>query len=56
MEIVKEMQASDNEVNRLLCVFVVNHEIKKLTARRRAPKSTKTKASGVDDDCDDDAE
>lgn len=50
------MQASENDIDRLLCVFVVNHEIKKLNARRRTLKSTKSKNSGVDDDCDDDAD
>jgi hypothetical protein len=51
---VHKMQASDDEIDRLLCVFVVNHELKKLNARKRTPKTNKSKASAVDDDCDDD--
>jgi hypothetical protein len=37
--------------------LVVNHEIKKLQARKRAPKTTKSKKSAhdVDEDCDDEA-
>lgn len=50
------MQASENGIDQLLSVFVVNHELKKLNARRRTPKTTKSKTSGVDDDCDDDAD
>jgi hypothetical protein len=49
---LQSLQGSQNEIDRRLCVFVVNHELKKLNARRRAPKSSKTK--GMDDDCDDD--
>lgn len=50
------MQSSEDDIDRLLCVFVVNHEAKKLNARRRTLKSSKTKTSGVDDNCDDDVD
>ncbi|KAG9249526.1 uncharacterized protein F5Z01DRAFT_631548 [Emericellopsis atlantica] len=48
------LQSSQNEIDQRLCVFVVNHELKKLNARKRAPKSSRSK--GAEDDCDDDYE
>ncbi|KAF4123408.1 hypothetical protein GMORB2_6109 [Geosmithia morbida] len=53
---LQTIQSSDNEVDRLLCVFVVNHELKKLNARKRTSKpSSKSKSSArdEDDDCGD---
>jgi len=51
------MQSSDIDIDRLLCVFVVNHELKKLNARKRTTKSSKSSSSArADDDCDEDAE
>lgn len=43
----------------MLCVLIVNHELKKLNARRTVPKgSTKTRGGtdNMDDGCDDDGE
>jgi hypothetical protein len=54
MHFLQSLQTSQNEIDRRLCVFVVNHELKKLNARRRAPKSSKAK--GTYDDCDDDCD
>ncbi|KYK58617.1 hypothetical protein DCS_05634 [Drechmeria coniospora] len=49
------LQASENDGDCLLCVLVVNHELKKLSARRRPSKaSTKSKDSGKVGDCNDD--
>ena len=55
---MQSLQESDKEIDRFLCIFVVNHEIKKLNARKRAPKSSKPKASAPigDGDCDDDVD
>ena len=52
------LQNSDTEVDRLLCVFVVNHELKKLNARKRTSKTSKSKSSkrGAEDYCDDDGD
>lgn len=48
------LQASEKEVDHLLCIFVVNHEIKKLNARKRVSKpKSKTLAPNGDGDCDD---
>ncbi|KAK7420471.1 hypothetical protein QQZ08_010387 [Neonectria magnoliae] len=49
----ENIQQSRGEIDRMMCVLVVNHELKKLSARRRVPKgSTKSKSShdGYDDD------
>ncbi|ATY64906.1 hypothetical protein A9K55_005275 [Cordyceps militaris] len=48
------VQGSSNEIDKLLASLVVNHELKKLNARRRNPKSSKSKGSRHDDECDDD--
>ncbi|KAL6869296.1 hypothetical protein ACO1O0_000620 [Amphichorda felina] len=55
---LQSLQESDKEIDRFLCIFVVNHEIKKLNARKRAPKSSKPKASAPigDGDCDEDVD
>lgn len=54
---MKSLQASENDVDRLLCVFVVNHELKKLNARKRNTKTSRSGGSArVNDECDDDAE
>lgn len=55
---VQTLQSSEHEVDRMLCVFVINHELKKLNARKRASKSSKSKGHGhdADDDCDYDAD
>ena len=55
---MQSLQESDKEIDQRLCIFVVNHEIKKLNARKRAPKSSKTKTSAPngDDDCEDDVD
>lgn len=56
----QKIQASQNDMDRLLCVFIVNHELKKMNARKRIPKATASKAKGslatIEDDCDDEAE
>ncbi|OAA73839.1 hypothetical protein ISF_00740 [Cordyceps fumosorosea ARSEF 2679] len=49
------VQGSSHEVDKLLAALVVNHELKKLNARRRNTKSSKSKGS-QHDDCDDDDE
>lgn len=52
--IVQTLQSSKTDVDQLLCVFVVNHELKKLNARKRTNKaSSRSKAGHDDDDCDD---
>ncbi|POR31777.1 Uncharacterized protein TPAR_08018 [Tolypocladium paradoxum] len=52
----QSLQSSKNDSDCLLCVLVVNHELKKLNARKRAAKggskSKGSKNSGADD-CDD---
>lgn len=50
------VQASTHEIDRLLASLVVNHELKKLNARKRNTKSSKSKGSRHDDDdeCEDD--
>lgn len=50
------VQGSSHEIDKLLAALVVNHELKKLNARRRNPKSSKSKGSRHDDECDDDDE
>lgn len=50
------VQASSHEIDQLLCSLVINHELKKLNARKRASKSTKKSSRKGDDDCDDDDE
>ncbi|KAM3465776.1 hypothetical protein MY5147_008416 [Beauveria neobassiana] len=51
------VQGSSNEIDKLLAALVVNHELKKLNARRRNPKSSSSKSKGSrHDDCDDDDE
>ncbi|KAH7329074.1 hypothetical protein B0I35DRAFT_473712 [Stachybotrys elegans] len=52
-----DIQSSQYEIDQLLCVFVVNHELKKLNARKRAPRpSAKSKggAGTAEDDCEND--
>ncbi|CAM1506803.1 Fc.00g064440.m01.CDS01 [Cosmosporella sp. VM-42] len=49
------VQKSKNDIDGMLCVFVVNHELKKLNTRRRSSKSS-SRAKGGDDDCDEDAD
>ncbi|KAK7424883.1 hypothetical protein QQX98_000158 [Neonectria punicea] len=49
----ENIQQSRGEIDRMMCVLVVKHELKKLSARRRVPKgSTKSRSShdGYDDD------
>lgn len=48
-----KVQGSSHEIDKLLAVLVVNHELKKLNARRRNPKSSKSRGKH-DDECDDD--
>lgn len=50
------VQASSHEIDQLLCALVVNHELKKLNARKRASKSTKKGSRKGDDECDEDDE
>ncbi|RFU73489.1 hypothetical protein TARUN_8774 [Trichoderma arundinaceum] len=51
----QKLQSSNSEIDQLLCVFVVNHELKKMNARKR-PSKAKSSKHAVEDDCDDDAE
>ncbi|UKZ79596.1 hypothetical protein TrVFT333_007354 [Trichoderma virens FT-333] len=51
----QKLQSSKSEIDQLLCVFVVNHELKKMNARKR-PSKAKGSKHAVEDDCDDDAE
>jgi hypothetical protein len=51
-------QSSSREIDRLLCVFVINHEMKKLSARKRTSKTSSRSKTHVrtgedDDECDD---
>ncbi|KAK1241473.1 hypothetical protein MKX08_001447 [Trichoderma sp. CBMAI-0020] len=48
----QKLQSSKSEIDQLLCVLVVNHELKKMNARKRAPKAKSSKHA--DDDCEDD--
>lgn len=48
---MQNLQASEEEIDHLLCIFVVNHEIKKLNSRKRAPKA-KSQTSRHDGDGD----
>lgn len=48
----QKLQSSKGEIDQLLCVLVVNHELKKMNARKRAPKAKSSKHA--DDDCEDD--
>ncbi|KAK5990793.1 hypothetical protein PT974_09066 [Cladobotryum mycophilum] len=50
------LQSSKNDIDELLCVFVVNHELKKMSARRRIPKASTKSKQPAEDDCEDDAE
>ncbi|CAG9938328.1 unnamed protein product [Clonostachys rosea f. rosea IK726] len=49
---LQKLQTSELPVDQLLCVFVVNHELKKLNTRSRAIKSSQSKAATLLDDCD----
>ncbi|KAL6818612.1 hypothetical protein GGI42DRAFT_359658 [Trichoderma sp. SZMC 28013] len=51
----QKLQSSKSEIDQLLCVFVVNHELKKMNARKR-PSKAKSSKHAIEDDCDDDAE
>ncbi|OAQ81894.1 hypothetical protein PCL_07144 [Purpureocillium lilacinum] len=58
-DMYQSLRSSADDCDALLCVLVVNHELKKLNARKRAPKgSGKSRSSrrGGADDCDDDGE
>ncbi|KAJ6782912.1 hypothetical protein PWT90_10489 [Aphanocladium album] len=55
-EFYTRVQGSSHEIDKLLATLVINHEIKKLNARKRNPKSSKSKGSRHDDECDDDDE
>jgi hypothetical protein len=48
----QKLQSSKSEIDQLLCVLVVNHELKKMNARKRTPKAKSSKHA--DDDCEDD--
>ena len=53
-DMLHKLQASKSRTDARLCVFVVNHELKKLNARKRKPKtSSKSRGSLSDDECDD---
>ncbi|KAL7925117.1 hypothetical protein ACQKWADRAFT_285099 [Trichoderma austrokoningii] len=47
----QKLQSSKGEIDQLLCVLVVNHELKKMNARKRAPKAKTSKTA--EDDCED---
>ncbi|KAF7562176.1 hypothetical protein G7046_g1963 [Stylonectria norvegica] len=49
-------QQPKGEIDGMLCVFIINHELKKLNTRRRLPKSTTKSKGGADNPCDEDAE
>ncbi|KAF7545139.1 hypothetical protein G7Z17_g9397 [Cylindrodendrum hubeiense] len=54
-ELYENIQQSQGETDRMLCALVVNHEVKKLSARRRTPKgSSKSRSSHTSDGYDDD--
>ncbi|UNI14947.1 hypothetical protein JDV02_001524 [Purpureocillium takamizusanense] len=58
-DMYQSLRSSADDCDALLCVLVVNHELKKLNARKRAPKASgKSRGSrrGGGDDCDDDGE
>lgn len=51
------MQDSTLDVDRLLCILVVNHEIKKMNARQRKPaKKGKSAGNEIEDECSDNEE
>ncbi|KFH41901.1 hypothetical protein ACRE_073600 [Hapsidospora chrysogenum ATCC 11550] len=50
---LQSLQKSDNEVDQLLCILVVNHEVQKLNARKRAPKNSKVNAAAHGGHCED---
>ncbi|KOS16899.1 hypothetical protein ESCO_004741 [Escovopsis weberi] len=50
------LQSSKNETDELLCIFVINHELKKMNARKRTPRAPTLGKKGVDDNCDEDGE
>ncbi|KAH6997914.1 hypothetical protein BKA56DRAFT_664561 [Ilyonectria sp. MPI-CAGE-AT-0026] len=52
----ENIQQSNGEIDHMLCALVVNHELKKLSARRRTPKgsSSKSRSSHTSDGYDDD--
>lgn len=48
----QKLQSSKSEIDQLLCVLVVNHELKKMNARKRTSKAKSSKHA--DDDCEED--